>query len=170
MIAFKRNTVLCAVVTLALASAASVALADEPPQFGLNAIAIGASSRRDLGIGMIEGRAVLSRHLLVTAAPTILTVEGADTENQFRAAVTLLAQLGSLQLDDRNLYVFSDAGTTPYRNRLRLTAPVELSGRSLRFQLVDEAFYEQGGRGWFRNMMGAGVGIDVSRSFSVDAY
>jgi hypothetical protein len=47
---------------------------------------------------------------------------------------------------------------------------VEVGGRALRFQLLDEAFYEEGGRGWFRNMFGAGVGLDVSRSLSADAY
>lgn len=166
-----RNTVLYVVATLALALAARTSRAeDEPPRFSLSAIAIGASSRNDLGIGMLEGRAVLSPHLFVTAAPTILKVEGADTEYQFRAAATLFLQRGPLRVDDRNLWVFSDAGTTRYRNRLRLTMPVELSGRVLRFQLLGEAFYEQRGRGWFRNMAGAGIGVDVSRSFSIDAY
>jgi hypothetical protein len=165
------NTVLAVVGTLAFGAVANVSrAADELPRFALSAIAIGAASRNDLGIGMLEGRAILSRHLFAAAAPTILNVEGADTEYQFRAAMTVLLQWGPLRLDDRNLWVFSDAGTTRYRNRLRLTAPVELSGRIMRFQLFDEAFYEQGGRGWFRNLMGAGVGVDVSRSFSVDAY
>jgi len=57
-----------------------------------------------------------------------------------------------------------------YRNRLRLTVRTEVSGRSLRFQLLDEVFYEEGGRGWFRKVLGAGVGLDVSRSVSVEAY
>jgi hypothetical protein len=150
---------------------ASLAFAeDERRSVQLNAIAIGAWSRSDLGIGMLEARAALSPHLLVTAAPTVLSVAGADTEYQFRAAATLLLQLGRVRLDDRNLWVFSDAGTTRYRNRLRLTAPVELSGRALRFQLLDEVFYEQGGRGWFRNLVGVGVGLDVRRSLSADAY
>jgi hypothetical protein len=119
---------------------------------------------------MLEGRVAVSPHLIVTAAPTVLSVEGGDTEYQFRAAATLLLRLGSVRFDDRNLWVFSDAGTTRYRNRLRLTAPVEVSGRALRFQLLDEVFYEKGGRGWFRNMVGVGVGLDANRSFSADAY
>src|SRR5262249_45359277 len=144
--------------------------ADEPRQVALNAIAIGGLSSTDFGIGMLEARTALSPHLVVTAAPTIRSVGGARTEHQFRVAATLLLQLGPVRLDDRNLWVFSDAGTTRYRNRLRLTAPVQARGYALRFQLLDESFYEQGGRGWFRNMAGAGVGLDVSRSFSVDAY
>lgn len=40
----------------------------------------------------------------------------------------------------------------------------------LALQLDDEVFYERGGRGWFRNTIGAGIGDDVNRSFSVDAY
>jgi hypothetical protein len=112
----------------------------------------------------------LSPHLVVTAEPAIRSAGGARIEHQFRAAVTLLLQLGAVRVDDRNLWVFSDAGATRYRNRLRLTVPVETRGHVLRFQLLDEAFYEQGGRGWFRNMAGAGIGFDVSRSFTVDAY
>jgi hypothetical protein len=150
--------------------ASSAFAADEPRAVSLNAIAIGALSRTDLGIGMLEGRVEVSPHLIVTAAPTVLSVEGGDTEYQFRAAATLLLRLGSVRFDDRNLWVFSDAGTTRYRNRLRLTAPVEVSGRALRFQLLDEVFYEKGGRGWFRNMVGVGVGLDANRSFSADAY
>jgi hypothetical protein len=144
--------------------------ADETRAVSLNAIAIGGLSRADLGIGMLEGRVALSPHLVVTATPTVLSVEGGDTEFQFRAAATLLLQWGPVRFDDRNLWVFSDAGTTRYRNRLRLTAPVEVSGRALRFQLLDEVFYEKGGRGWFRNMVGVGVGLDANRSFSADAY
>jgi len=119
---------------------------------------------------MLEGRAAWSPHLLVTVAPTIVSAGGAETEHQLRTAATLLLNVGPVRFDDRNLWVFSDAGTTRYRNRLRLTVPVEASGRSLRFQLLDEMFYEERGRGWFRNMMGTGLGVDVGRSFSVDAY
>lgn len=144
--------------------------ANEPPNVSFNAMAIGAVSRTDLGIGMVEARVALTPHLLVTAAPTILSAEGAETEYQFRTAAILLLQLGPVRLDDRNLWVFSDAGTTRYRNRLRLTAPVAVSGRELRLQIFDEMFYEQGGRGWFRNMPAAGVGFDVGRSLSADAY
>ena len=154
-----------------LASVPSVSDAADAPAFvGLNAIAIGASSRADLAIGMIEARATLSPHVAITVAPTILAIEGGDTEHQLRAGFTLSAPLGRLHLDDRNMWVFSDAGTTRFRNRLRLTAPVELGAHTLRFQLLDEIFYEEGGRGWFRNMYGVGVGLDVSRSVSVDAY
>lgn len=158
-----------ATVLLALAEHPRVA-ANDLPRISFNAMAIGAASRTDLGIGMIEARADLSRHLFVTAAPTVLYVEGVGTEHQLRTAATLLLQLNPARLDDRNLWVFSDAGTTRYRNRLRLTVPVAVSGRELRFQLLDEMFYEQGGRGWFRNMPGAGVGLDVGRSVAVDTY
>lgn len=144
--------------------------ANEPGPISVNAVAIGVQSRTDVAIGMLEARTVLSPHLFLTAAPTILSAEGAETERQLRLAATLVFPLGPLRLDDRNLWVFSDAGTARYRNRLRLTVPVEVRERVVRFQLVDEAFYEQGGRGWFRNMMGAGVGVDVTRSVSVDAY
>jgi hypothetical protein len=74
-------------------------------------------------------------------------------------------------LDDRNLWVFSDSGTTRYRNRLRLTLPLELRpSTTLRLQLYDEVYYQQGGRGWFRNVVAAGVGLDVNRAISIDAY
>lgn len=144
--------------------------ANESPQVSFNAMAIGALSRTDLGIGMLEARIALSPNVLVTAAPTILSAEGSEIEHQIRTALTLQSKLGSVRLDDRNLWVFSDAGTTRYRNRLRLTAPVEVNGRQLRVQLLNEIFYEQGGRGWFRNMPGAGVGFDVNRSVAIDAY
>ena len=164
-----RRLVCIATLLLAIAKHPPV-LADESSRLSLNAVAIGAASRTDLGIGMLEVRAELSPHLLVTAAPTILRAEGAETEHQFRTAAIVRLKLGSVRLDDRNLWVFSDAGTTRYRNRLRLTAPLAVNGRELRFQLLDEMLYEQGGRGWFRNMPGAGVGFDVGRSWSVDAY
>jgi hypothetical protein len=160
---------LCAACALALAASLALA-AGEPPLLSLNAIAVGASGRADLGIGMLELRATLSPQLYLSAGPAILTVEHGDTEHQLRAAATLQVQLGPLRVDDRNLWVFSDAGTTRYRNRLRLTAPAEIGGRTLRFQLVNEGFYEERGRGWFRNLAGAGVGLDVNRSFSVDGY
>ena len=160
---------LIAALLLPLIAGVAVA-ADEPQAIGLNAIAIGALSRTDLGLGMLEARALLSPHLLITAAPTVLAVEGGDTEYQFRTAATLILQRRSFRLEDRNLWVFSDAGTTRYRNRLRLTVPVGVGARTLRLQLLDEVFYEEGGRGWFRNMLGAGVGIDAGRSFSADAY
>jgi hypothetical protein len=150
--------------------AKQVDAADERHAIGLNAIAIGALSRTDLGLGMLEARFALSPHLLITAAPTILAVDGGDTEYQFRAAATLILQPGRVRLEDRNLWVFSDAGTTRYRNRFRITVPVEASDNVLRLQILDEVFYEQGGRGWFRNMLGGGVGVDVGRSFSADAY
>lgn len=167
----KRSRRIACIVTLLLAFAEHLPVAaDELPRLSFNAMAIGAASRTDLGIGMIEARAQLSRHVFVTAAPTILHAEGAETEHQFRTAAILWLQLGPIRIDDRNLFVFSDAGTTRYRNRLRLTAPLTVKGRELRLQLLDEMFYEQGGRGWFRNMPAAGVGFDVGRSLSVDAY
>jgi hypothetical protein len=166
-----RSRRIACIATLLLAMAATLPVgAHEPPRISLNAMVIGAESRTDLGIGMLEARAALSPHLLVTAAPTILVAQNAETEHQLRTAATLLLQLGPVRLDDRNLWVFSDAGTTRYRNRLRLTAPVAVYGRELRLQLLDEVFYEQRGRGWFRNIAGAGIGFDVGRSFSVDAY
>ncbi len=133
-------------------------------------MAAGALSRTDLGLGMLEGRAVLSPNLHVTAAPTVLLVEGGSEEYQLRTAAILRLRLGPIQFDDRNLWVFSDAGTTRYRNRLRLTAPVRLGERVLRFQLYDEMYYQQGGPGWFRNIVAGGVGIDFNRSLSTDAY
>ena len=45
-----------------------------------------------------------------------------------------------------------------------------VTGRSLRLQLLDEIFHEEGRRHWFRNMLGGGVGWDVTRFVSVDAY
>ena len=92
------------------------------------------------------------------------------TEHQLRTSATLRLHLGPVRLDDRNMWVFSDAGTTRYRNRVRLTAPMNLGGLDLRLQLLDEMFYDEGGRGWFRNMAGAGVGVDVARSVSIDTY
>jgi hypothetical protein len=153
-----------------LASVANLACGAERIQrVSLNAVAIGALSRTDLAIGMFEARVAPSPHLLLTAAPTIVSAEGAETEHQLRAAATVLFQVGLVRFDDRNMWVFSDAGTTRYRNRLRLTLPVEMGGRALRFQLSDEVFYEQG-NGWFRNLMAVGVGSDLSRSWSADAY
>jgi hypothetical protein len=148
----------------------SVSAAEPRDKIGINAIAIAGANRADFGIAMLEARAKLSEHVLVTVAPTIAAFEGADTERQIRAAVTLMSPAGPLLIDDRNLWVFSDSGTTRYRNRLRLTAPVQAGGRAFRLQLLNEAFYEQGGRGWFRNLFGAGVGLDVEKSFSLDAY
>jgi hypothetical protein len=166
-----RSRRIACIATLLLTMAATLPVgANEPLRISLNAMVIGAESRTDLGIGMLEARTALSPHVLVTAAPTILVAQNAETEHQLRTAATLLLQLGPVRLDDRNLWVFSDAGTMRYRNRLRLTAPMAVNGRELRLQLLDEMFYEQGGRGWFRNMAGAGIGIDVGRSFSVDAY
>lgn len=160
---------LALLATLATVPCVSSA-ADAPAHVGLNAIAIGASSRTDLAIGMLEARATFSPHVAITVAPTILTIDGGDTEHQLRTGFTLSASLGPLHLDDRNMWVFSDAGTTRFRNRVRLTAPVELGAHTLRLQLLDEIFYEEGGRGWFRNMYGVGFGLDVNRSVSVDAY
>ncbi len=156
-------------IALLLVAAASVN-ADEPPRLSFAALALGAQGRTDLGIGMIEARVTLSPHLQLTAAPTVLAPEGAETEQQLRVGATLLWQPGSIRIDDRNNWTFSDAGTTRYRNRLRLTVPVDIGGQSVRLQLLDEVFYEEGGRGWFRNLAGVGIGLDVDRSFSVDAY
>lgn len=152
------------------AAGPSPAAANDEGQFSLNAIAIGAVSRTDLALGMIETRVTLSSHLQLSATPTLVAIEGGNTESQLRAALTLLTQVGSVRIDDRNMWVFSDAGTTRYRNRLRFTIPVEVDERVVRFQLVDEAFYEIAGRGWFRNMFGAGVGLDMRRAMSIDAY
>lgn len=156
---------------LALASVPGVSpAADAPARVGLNAIAIGVSSPTDLALGMIETRVSVSPHLQLSATPTLVAIEGGNTEYQLRTALTLLAQAGSVRIDDRNMWVFSDAGTTRYRNRLRFTIPVEVSQRVVRFQLVDEAFYEMDGRGWFRNLLGAGIGLDVQRAVSIDAF
>lgn len=152
------------------AAGPSQAEANDEPHFSLNAIAIGAMGRTDLALGMIETRLALSSHLQLSATPTLVAIEGGNIESQLRAALTLLTQVGSLHIDDRNMWVFSDAGTTRYRNRLRFTIPVEVGERVFRFQLVDEAFYEMDGRGWFRNMLGAGVGLDMRRAVSIDAY
>jgi hypothetical protein len=146
------------------------AAANDEPQFSLSAIAIGAVSRTDLALGMIEARLAVSPHLQLSATPTLVAIEGGNTEHQLRTAITFLTLVGSVRIDDRNMWVFSDAGTTRYRNRLRLTIPVEVDERVVRFQLVDEAFYEMDGRGWFRNMLGAGVGLDMRRAVSIDAY
>src|SRR5262249_40649003 len=118
----------------------------------------------------LEARVALAPQLALTAAPAIVSAEGAKTERQLRAAAIVLFEAGPFRFDDRNLWVFSDAGTTRYRNRLRLTLPVEMGGRALRLQLSDELFYEQGGRGWFRNLAAVGVGADLGRSWSADAY
>lgn len=144
--------------------------AEGPTKVSLNALAAGALSRTNLAFGMLEGRFALSKNLRITAGPALLEPEGGDVEYQFRAAATLLAQLGRIQLDDRNLWVFSDAGTTRYRNRLRFTLPLEMGSSVVRVQLYDEAFYQEGGRGWFRNTIAAGVGVDTARPFSADAY
>ncbi len=160
-----------ALVALPLAFAVGPTFAEEgPPTFSLNAIAAGALSRTNLGFGMLEGRATFSNHLYIAAGPSVLFLEDGDREYQARVWATLLARLGPLQLDDRNLWVFSDAGTTRYRNRLRLTMPLPMNRNTLRLQLFDEAYYEQGGRGWFRNVVSAGVGLDAGRAISVDAY
>lgn len=144
--------------------------ASDVPDFSVSAIAIGVWRHGNLGLGIVEARAVLSPHLHLIAAPTIVAIDNASTEYQLRTGATFLMQLGPIRVDDRNIWTLSDAGTTRYRNRLRLTMPVQVSGRTVRFQLLDEAFYEQGGRGWFRNMLGAGVGLDMGRSASLDAY
>lgn len=144
--------------------------ANDEPQFSVNAIAIGAVSRTDLALGMIETRVAVSPHLQLSATPTLVAIEGGNIEHQLRAALSFQTQGGSVRIDDRNMWVFSDAGTTRYRNRLRFTIPVEVGERIVRFQFADEAFYEMDGRGWFRNMLGAGVGLDMRRAVSIDAY
>jgi hypothetical protein len=149
---------------------ANGALAAESPELALNAMTLGVAGDTDLALGILEARATVSSHLQLTAAPTIVAIEGASTEHQFRTAATLLLDLGTIRLDDRNLWVFSDAGTTRYRNRLRLTRPTKLGGQVIRLQLLDEQFYEKGGRGWFRNLLGAGFGVDAGRAVSIDAY
>src|SRR5689334_9539020 len=63
--------------------------ADETRRLTLNAVAIGALSRSDLGIGMLDARAVISPHLMVGVAPTIVSAGGAPTERQLRASTTL---------------------------------------------------------------------------------
>jgi hypothetical protein len=154
--------------TVLLLSCSSVfAEQGRPANTSLYVMAAGALSRTDLVLGTLEGRASLTRNLFVSAAPVIVTAEGGDHEYQFRAAATLLLDLGPLRLDDRNLWVFSDSGTARYRNRLRLTAPIS---STLRLQLFDEACYQRGGPGWFRNAMGTGVGFDVSRKTTADVY
>ena len=155
---------------LAWCANAAVSAEQTPDKIGINAIAIAGANRARFGIAMLEARTNLSDHVLVSVAPTITAIESADTEQQIRTAVTLMSTAGPLFIDDRNLWVFSDSGTTRYRNRLRLTAPVQAGGHAFRLQLLNEAFYEQGGRGWFRNIFGAGIGLDVDKSLSVDAY
>ncbi len=54
--------------------------------------------------------------------------------------------------------------------RLRITMPVSVGEQALRLQLFDEAYYQQDGPGWFRNVIAMGAGMDVNRSFSADAY
>lgn len=160
-----------AVVALLLSfSGSPVLAADEPAKTSLYVVAAGALSRTDLGLGMLEARTSLTKNLFVTAAPTVLVAEGNDAEYQFRAAATVLADLGPIRLDARNLWVFSDAGTTRYRNRLRFTVPVNVAQSVLRVQLFNEAYYQQGGLGWFRNVVAGGVGMDVTRGVAADAY
>lgn len=163
----RRPPVLTAVLLLLCSSV----LAEEgPSRTSLYVVAAGALSRTDVALGMLEGRASLTKNLFVSAAPVVVTTEGNDAEYQFRAAATLLLDLGPLRFDDRNLWAFSDAGTTRYRNRLRLTAPINVSRSAVRLQLFNEAYYQQGGVGWFRNVVGCGVGFDVSRTATADAY
>lgn len=158
-------------VFVALLSASSdVSAAEAAPRIAVNALAAGGLSRTDLGFGMLEARTLLSKNLLVGAGPAVVVLEGGEPEYQFRAQAALLLRTGPIQFDDRNLWVFSDAGTTRYRNRLRLTFPVSMGEQTLRFQLFDEAYYQQNGPGWFRNVIAGGVGIDVNRAFSADAY
>ena len=160
-----------AVIALLLPfSGSPVLAADESAKTSLYVVAAGALSQVDLGLGMLEARTSLSENLLVTAAPAVVVAEGNDEEYQFRAAATLLMDLGAIRLDDRNLWVFSDAGAARYRNRLRLTAPISVAPGVLRLQLFTEAYHQQGGPGWFRNVVGGGVGLDVNRTVSADAY
>jgi len=149
---------------------ASTARADDLPDFSLSTITVGVLGPTDLGLQMLEVRAAVSSYLHLTAAPTLVIAEGGDTEPQLRTAATFLLDLGTVRIDDRNLGVFSDAGTARYRNRIRLTQPANYGGHVVRWQLLDEAFYEKGGPGWFRNMWGVGIGVDARRAVSVDAY
>jgi hypothetical protein len=168
-----------AALLLALGHAALVA-AEEPAKIAsatpgsalaLNAIAAGALSRTNLGFAMLEGRATLSKHLYLAAGPAVLVPEGGDAEYQARVSATVVARLGRIQLDDRNLGVFTDAGTARYRNRLRLTMPLQVNqNTTLRLQVFNEAHYQQGGRGWFRNVIAAGAGLDAGQAFSADVY
>ena len=158
-------------VALALVLAASVVCAaDDPSAFALNAVVIGGASRTDFAIGILEARAAVLPVLTVSAAPTIVAVEGGDTERQLRAALTVHLPLGVMRLDNRNMWVWNDTGRTRYRNRVRLTAPAEVGGHALRPQLIGEVFYERGGPGWYRRLYGVGVGWDVSSSLTADAY
>ena len=151
-------------------SGSPVLAADESVKTSLYLVAAGALSQVDLGLGMLEARTSLSENWLVTAAPAVVVAEGNDEEYQFRAAATLLMDVGPIRLDDRNLWVFSDAGPARYRNRLRLTAPMSVAQGVLRVQLFNEAYHQQGGPGWFRNVVGSGVGLDVNHTVSADAY
>ncbi|WP_129781821.1 hypothetical protein [Peristeroidobacter soli] len=146
------------------------ARADEFPSVSLSAMTIGVLGPTDLGLQMLEARAAVSSYLHLTAAPTLVIAEGGNTEQQLRTAATFFLDLGTIRIDDRNLGVFSDAGTMRYRNRIRLTQPANYGGYVVRWQLLDEAFYEKGGPGWFRNMWGAGLGVDAGSAVSVDAY
>jgi hypothetical protein len=149
----------------------SSALAEDPPaRSSVNAIAGGVWGQTDFAVGMLEARAAFSKYLLVTAAPTAVFADRSDPEYQFRVGATFQLPLGPVQLDDRNLWVFSDLGTTRYRNRLRLTAPLDIGHRRIRLQLFDEVYYQQGDAGWFRNVVASGIGLDVSPTISADSY
>jgi hypothetical protein len=157
-------------VWLLSGAATPVLAADESGNASIYAVAAGVLSDRDVGLGLLESSLPLTRNIAVTAAPTVIVPQGGDTEYQLRTGVTLLLDLGPFRLDDRNLWVFSDAVTTRYRNRLRLTAPVSVGRDMLRLQLFNEAFYERGGAGWFRNVIGADVGFDLNQRVAADAY
>src|SRR5690349_18873759 len=70
--------------------------ADETRRLSINAVAIGALSRSDLGIGMLDARAAISPHLMASVAPTIVSAGGAPTERQLRTSATLLLDVGSI--------------------------------------------------------------------------
>jgi hypothetical protein len=134
------------------------------------AIGIGVSGPADTGIGMLEIRGSLTPNLYLSFAPTLLHTEGSATVRQLRTGGTLHFNAGPLLIEDRNMWLFSDPGPTRYRNRLRLTIPVPAGHRTLRLYAYNEVTYEYGGRGWARNLLATGIGINPVPSLSVDLY
>lgn len=144
--------------------------AEDQSQWGLSVLGAGAFASRDLGLVNAEVKWNPRGNVALTAAPTWIFAEGAGTETQFRLGGTVSVALGPIRFDERNLLVWSDRDRFRYRNRLRMTYPVQVAGRPLRLQVYDEVFYRTGPDGWFRNVLAGGLGLDVSSRLSLDAY